>query len=244
METSHSSPLQAITFFLGGDNKLKWFKYYSNAHQSESLAALLDDLGFQGWGRYWHLLAYLNNIFDGENTKFKLHRRTLRELLRFRSWNDLETFADRLANVRGTMVKRCGNVYEIDVPILLELLGRDFRMARQHRVSTAPKNKIKNNIKGDVKKAEALDFDAIYKIYPRKKGKAPGLTACKKLIKDPQTFSLAKSAAEELRKEFEKRPKTELTYCQYFSTWVNAQPWLDDSEIEKKPRTIKSEDWG
>ena len=126
---------------------MKWFKHYCDAEFSESLSKLEAKYGFEGLGRYWRFVEFLGRNFDGENPEFKFERAKLRALFRFRSWNDLESFADHLAIIPGIDLNRSGNVYEIKAPILLELQSRDFKKARKERGETAPKIKIKNKIK-------------------------------------------------------------------------------------------------
>lgn len=128
---------------------MKWFKHHVDANLSESLSSLIEDLGFEGYGRYWRLLEFLANQFDGIDDTFRVHRSIVRATLRLRSWNDCDTLVERIANVRGMYVERIGNVYEMKCPILLELLGRDFKKARSGRAQAAPK--IKNKIKSKTK---------------------------------------------------------------------------------------------
>lgn len=133
---------------------MQFFKHYSKASESESLARLIDETGIIGYGRYWLLLEYLTDLFDGESTSFRIHSRIIRELFRIRSWTELDSFADRLATVRGMVLKRNGTVFEIEAPILLELQSRDFKKARTERANTAPKIKNKNKIKNKIKEEE------------------------------------------------------------------------------------------
>lgn len=121
---------------------MKWFKHYSGSLNSESLSDLIRDTGFQGYGRYWALIEYLAGIFDGEDVFFRIPIENIRGLFRIRSWTELGTFADRLATVRGMNLKRIGNVYEIEAPILLELLGRDFKKARAERGQSAGRARL------------------------------------------------------------------------------------------------------
>lgn len=140
---------------------MKWFKHYSGALQSESLADLLRDTGLQGYARYWILLEHLASIFDGESDSFRIPIETIRGLFRIRSWTELETFCERLATIRGLNIKRNGNVFEIKAPILLELQDRDFKNARNKRADVAPNIKIK-----DIDKDLDKDLD---NIIPEKK---------------------------------------------------------------------------
>jgi len=131
---------------------VEYFKHYTNARHAESLANLRVAYGFDTYGRYWTLLEFLGENFDGEHTTFRYHRQTIRELLRVQSWNKLRLIAERLSTVRGLTLKQIENVFEIEAPILLDLMSRDFKRARKDREETAPKNKIK--IKNKIKDKE------------------------------------------------------------------------------------------
>jgi len=123
---------------------MKYFKHFSNAQHSESLARLLDEGGLIAYARYWILLEFLSELWTKEEPIFLINRGKLRKVLRVRSWNDLASFVDRLANVRGLMVSHSGNDYRIEAPILLELQSKDFCRTRASREVCAPKNKTKN----------------------------------------------------------------------------------------------------
>lgn len=126
---------------------MRWFKHYSDAHTSESLSTLILDLGFEGYGRYWMLMEFLAFKFDGETTEFKFHPAIVRETLRIRSWNKLETFLERIGNVRGMETEWTKNEIKFNAPILLELKNRDFKTTRTDREGNARKRKKKKEIK-------------------------------------------------------------------------------------------------
>jgi hypothetical protein len=135
--------------FTSGDG-LKWFKHYSDVEFSASLSKFEAELGFEGLGRYWRLVEFLSRQFTGNGTIFKIERSKLRQLLRFRSWNDLESFVDHLAIIDGIDVDRSGIIYEINSPILLDLQAKDFGKSRSDRKPTAAKNKNKKENKNDI----------------------------------------------------------------------------------------------
>jgi len=126
---------------------MKWFKHFSNAHLSNSLEDLINDFGYEGYGRYWRLLEILNESFDGETCFFKIHKRTIRTSLRFRSALQTDSFVVAIGLQAGYKVVVSENHYEIEAPILLELKNRDFKRARTDRVTDTSKNKIKNKNK-------------------------------------------------------------------------------------------------
>lgn len=60
---------------------MKWFKHYTNASLSHKLNLLRDKYGLEGYARYWLLVELLAEKFDGENTTFEIHPRTLSQQL-------------------------------------------------------------------------------------------------------------------------------------------------------------------
>lgn len=56
---------------------MKWFKHYTDASRSEKLAALVEKTGLEGYARYWLLVEFLAEKFDGTKTEFLVNRKTL-----------------------------------------------------------------------------------------------------------------------------------------------------------------------
>ncbi|NQY01105.1 MAG: DUF4373 domain-containing protein [Flavobacteriaceae bacterium] len=124
---------------------MKWFKHYSNASDSLKLNHLIDELGLEGYGRYWLLLELLAQDFDGINDEFEIHFRKISSKLQIKFSKKLETFLQKLQDFSLIEYRVKEKVYFLKSPILLELQGRDFKKARTLRAVTAPK--IKNKIK-------------------------------------------------------------------------------------------------
>lgn len=84
-------------------------------------------------------------------------------------------------------------------------------------------------------KSVAIDFEKIYSVYPRKKGKTRGLQLCKSKIKTQQQYSELLEAVQNYRKYCEgKEPE----YIKHFSTfmaewtdWINPE---NDHSLKKK----------
>jgi hypothetical protein len=149
-----------------GGKFMRWFKHYSDAEFSESLSKLEAKFGFEGLGRYWRFVEFLNRQFDGVDVCFTIESSKIRQLLRFRSLNDWRSFADQLAIIRGLKLDHSGNVCEIKAPILLELQGRDFKKARQGRAKTAPKRKNRlDKDKEEDKEVPATTLPALAKLW-------------------------------------------------------------------------------
>jgi len=137
---------------------MKYFKHYSDVRNSESIANLLEELGLEGYARYWILLELLAELYDGTSTKFKIHKRTLRTALRFRSGLQADSYAVAIGLQPGYTVVVTETHYFIDAAILSELQSRDYKKARSDRATTAPKNKNKNKNKSICKTPIKNDF--------------------------------------------------------------------------------------
>ena len=112
---------------------MKWFKHYSDCKNSEHLMALEAKHGLEGYARYWKLLEFLSEKFDGEDVNFKVPTRLLRECMRFKSTMKLRQFADETLIQLGCNLVENGMVYEIHAPILLRLQAEDFKYDRCKR---------------------------------------------------------------------------------------------------------------
>lgn len=158
---------------------MKYFKHYSNARRSESLSILIANHGLEAYARYWLLLEFLAEEFDGESTSFRYHVSTIRELVRVQSWTKLQLVADQLSTVRGLALRQNETVFEIEAPILLDLLNRDFKNARKERDETAPKikNKIKNKIKDKEGEVPATTLPTLALLWNLHSDKLPKVVA-------------------------------------------------------------------
>lgn len=167
---------------------MRWFKHYANASHSESLSKLKESTGHAGYGRYWDLMEFLCQQFDGESTNFRIPEKALRLLFQIHSKSKLSSFAIQLNSVEGLSIVQRESVFEVDAPILLELLSRDFKKARIDRAQTAPKNKIKEldkdkeitNVMNEIK----ISLPAVSEIVPVNQKEI--------LVQEPEIKSLAK----------------------------------------------------
>lgn len=173
-------------------------------------------------------MEFLSSQFDGECVNFRFRRTVLRDVLRLRSWNGLETFMERLGNVSGMTVLYSGNVYEIEASILLELKDRDFKRARTDRDQSAPKRKIKKEIKNK-RETPVFDFEKAYASYPRKMGKELGMKKCISQIKTESDYNLLLSAIKNYSAACKKKGAGK-DFIFKFSNFMNQ--WRDYVEIE------------
>lgn len=80
------------------------------------------------------------------------------------------------------------------------------------------------------------DFEAIWKLYPNKKGKPVALKAYKRAIKNGVTNEDIKNGVERYVMEIE-RKRIAADYIKHGSTWFNQECWTDSYEIDTKKQT-------
>lgn len=71
----------------------------------------------------------------------------------------------------------------------------------------------------------AAELEAVYQLYPRKKGKAPGLKKAAKLIRTREEFAKFQECVQFMAKAW---ASADLEFCPYFSTFINEQRWQDE----------------
>ena len=74
----------------------------------------------------------------------------------------------------------------------------------------------------------SFDFESVYEIYPRKKGKSKGLALCKSKIRSQQTFDKFSAAVRRMGELWSGASKADLEFCPHFSTFVSGKRWEDD----------------
>ena len=77
------------------------------------------------------------------------------------------------------------------------------------------------------------DFEAVWKLYPNKKGKPVALKAYKRAIKNGVTNEAIKNGVEQYVMEIE-RKRIAAEYVKHGSTWFNQECWADSYEIGAK----------
>lgn len=218
---------------------MRWFKHYADAQTSTALAELKHKYGFEGYGRFWALLEFLCSKYDGRSVEFEIHQDVLRDLLKMRSWKQLESFVDCVRNVPGMIADRSGNVYRLNASILSELKGRDYKKARCERGLGAVLARSKANLSSNPSNSDAqqsnissrsekpkFDFETPYQKYPRKLGKKKGIEKIKREIKTEQRYNLFCQAVNNYALYVE-HEAVESKYIKHFSTFVGCwEDWI------------------
>jgi hypothetical protein len=84
--------------------------------------------------------------------------------------------------------------------------------------------------------AKSFDFEAVWKAYPRKLGKASGMKWLRANIRSQNRFERLKCAVENYR-EYCQKNDTDEKYIQHFSTWVKR---FEDWVLIEAPQPIQS----
>ena len=140
------------------------------------------------------------------------------------------------------------NRYKANLPLLKKFNGggkensaevvKEFNEGSKE---TLPNNKS-NNISFDNKEINNItleeEFEILWKMYPRKKGKSKALSyyiKARESKKAPVTFEQVKQGIENYCAEI-KAKKIEMQFIKHGSTWFYEGGWNDEYETAKKPQ--------
>ena len=128
---------------------MKWFKHYSNAHESEILSEIIEKLGYEGYGLYWRLFEIIASNFDGENTSFSFRTSMVKRLIGIRTLVKLRHIADICSYKSSIDIKINKELIEIEAPMLLNLKDRDYKKPRKKRDEYALDKRREEKIRED-----------------------------------------------------------------------------------------------
>ena len=100
-------------------------------------------------------------------------------------------------------------------------------LTAQQQPSNSPATAIETSkqVSRQSRKQNTFDFDAVYQSYPRKQGKAKGMSAIRKLVTTPEEYDALRKAVEKMAEGWRGQ---NTTYCPIWSTFINQRRWLDD----------------
>lgn len=110
----------------------------------------------------------------------------------------------------------------------------------QNRLDKIRKEYIAHSANGAVRNGLVLDFEEVYKSYPRKQGKQKGLRACYKFIKSKNDYDnlvLAVSNYSQYLRQKEKDKEHTLYFSSFMSEW---EDWInpDSTVITKEEKLV------
>lgn len=101
-----------------------------------------------------------------------------------------------------------------------------------HEIQRGSKKRIDVTIVSDIK---SFDFEAVYKSYPRKQGKTPGMAWLKSNIKTEKDY-VALAAAAKNYATYTSNAATEEKFIKHFSTWVRQwRDWTTENVKSQEP---------
>ena len=134
--------------------------------------------GHEYYGMYWLLMEALTQEFKKDDTSFQISSNRLCAILRVKYDKKVERFLEVLTEIaqrfdedlfkiESISSKSFSKIYKIDTPIILELMGKDFKRTRARSgQTTAKKEKQKekqNIIEVSDKSIELLnDYNSIF----------------------------------------------------------------------------------
>lgn len=222
---------------------MRWFKHYTDNHRGQSVQILMDKFGHAGVSIYYMLMELcaekINKSKDKPLTAADchavFHERILITLTRTKPAT-LRRIIGGCSALGLLQTTSEGSLIKISMPILLDLLERDFKRARSRRGRDAeicPSDIDKEieiesiSLKSSLSEPEfraSENFDAIYQRYPRKVGKSSGLKKFISQIKTKKDFDKISIALENFLNHH-KRIGTAAQFIPHFSTFMNN--WQD-----------------
>ncbi len=236
-----AATLQAMRFSFNEVQTMKHLFDVDIAKQyGVNAAILLENIG------YWIKQNEANetNFFDGYYWTFN-SRRAYRELFPYMSERQINTAFDKLIS-DGLIITGNYNKIAYDRTLWYALTQKGKCILHfdimENNNSSNGNREIERPIPNkntDVNAVENTDntesdFDSLWKMYPRKEGRAAALKAYKKALKSGVTFETIKQGIEAYCKQIEAN-KTEKAYIKHGSTWFKGECWNDEYITSKSP---------
>jgi len=216
--------------------KKLYFRHSLFATDDEKIQAIIDDLGFEGYGYYFSLLELLYRQCQDEVVNpIRIHQQSVRSLWRkqSKSCNKVITKLEQSGVFVATF---SGHFIEFDMPNTAKYLGK-YTAKISEVAPKVKKSKVKKRKEVEsvvkVSPAPAFDLESAYELYPLKKGKSKGIAKLQKDITSLEQYKKLTRAIENyaaMCKAENKEPR----FIKHFSTF--AGEWEDFADIER-PKT-------
>ncbi len=216
---------------------MRWFKHFSAARSDSKLVTIRSEFGLWGIGAYWTILEMVAEQMKGKNPQAEASF-VVSELCSLFGCkrNKLETFLERLQDIRGMNVKYSGNedgrlenILRIEVPKLLEI---NDNYSKDLKVST--KNLPSKEVEGEVEREEeqntqmrVVDFETLWNRYPSQVGKLPALKAFKETVKTQADMANIRAALNNYLNSGRVARGFVMDGGKWFTNW---REWVNDPE--------------
>ena len=206
-------------------------------------AILLEKIG------YWIKQNEANetNFFDGHYWTFN-SRRAYRELFPYMSERQIATAFEKLI-ADGLIITGNYNKVAYDRTLWYALTEKgkcilhfdimdNINMSNGSAQKVQPIPNINTDINADVNANSNIstEFDALWKLYPRKIGKPKALKAYEKARKKGVTYEEVERGIKSYRRQIEAQ-NTAAEYIKHGSTWFNQEGWRDEYNFTPRKTT-------
>lgn len=146
---------------------MRWFKHFSDNHRGKSMQTLFDEMGHLGMSSWYILMEMCTEKLEKKWDKkledsdclFEFHQRVVRRNLRISPTN-LGRLLDICQSFGLLSFRIVGDIIEIKMPILLDLLESDQKKSRRCSVRIAPESRLESELKLELN----VDVDAELKL--------------------------------------------------------------------------------
>lgn len=140
---------------------MKWFKHMSDAHMDEKLSEIIDEFGYEGYGRWWVILELIAKQMDKTDKCFVEYSWVKWQTFLKGKRNKLETFLERLENVSLLNLERSENKLKIICPKLLKLrdnYSKDLEVEKNNSPPKLPSKEVEVEVEVDNKNTSEKKF--------------------------------------------------------------------------------------
>lgn len=214
--------------------KKTYFRHSFGARNNTKLLLLRDEVGVGFYFFYFSLLEICGEVASvGFDPRFEFHDSTIRKLWGV-NLKKCRTISEKMDAVGLLEFKKGEKTFQFTIPNYLKYLGRYTNKKDPKNSNKIKKEKLKGK-KVKATNISPFDFDAVYKIYPRKSGKTKGLEKCSISIKDIDKYNALLQSVKNYSAICDAEG-TEQKYIKMFSTFMGC--WEDYIDIEI-PLTIE-----
>lgn len=136
---------------------MKWFKHMSDAYMDEKLDLIIDEFGYEGYGRWWVILELIAKQMDGSDKCFVEYSWVKWQTFLKGKRNKLETFLERLENVSLLNLERSENKLKITCPKLLKLrdnYSADLEVKKNKSPPQLPSKEVEEEVEEEKNKSK------------------------------------------------------------------------------------------
>lgn len=222
-----------ITSLGSGVRRRGYFKHFNDAYSGNSINKAMKEKRYFEVNLFWALLGRANQLGAAEFTEEIAYFCRLLHVTPAKLCRVLPEFLQTFESFSIEIQQKNVRISISNYTKYQESRGQktNKNAAKKEPIKIKDKRlKIKDNNYITCSKSPLSDTDflEIYKLYPRKIGKAKGLQKCKAQIKTKEDLECLKKAVE-VYKSICQKEGTEKQYIKHFSTFMNCwRDYLDD----------------